>query len=97
MSLKGSLRYLAGVDYLEKMLEREDLLRREGSPLTETFENIPPKLRLPTQCDIGTMVSIYGLRAKSMFAYPLVLASRWTGVAAMYKKYQERRASKEKK
>ena len=73
MRFKEALSYITGADYLGDAIQSEKDLLREATGEEHS---------LPLQADLKTSATIYVKRLKTMVVYPVVLASRVTGVDA---------------
>jgi len=71
------IKYVPASDFLQKRLHREDQLKIASKGTKDI---------LPAECDLETMARIYGLRARTMVEYPLVLVARITGMNYLYRR-----------
>lgn len=76
MKLGEGVSHLLGIDYLKQMRTKSDTLAISATGSKDV---------LPTETDLKTAVQMYGLVLRSMFEYPFVLVSRWTGIDLAYK------------
>ena len=80
MKVLDSIKYMVGIDFLQRRLQKEKQLKR-GSKGTKDI--------LPTECGLDTMAKIFGLRARTMVEYPLVVSTRVTGIDYVYQRLRK--------
>ncbi len=86
MNLRETLIYLTGADYLKMHLNQQQAM------LAQNIGN--NELHLPLEEDFKTAGRVYADRLRTIVGYPLLMASRLTGIDTIVRKAKQQRSTK---
>jgi hypothetical protein len=86
MRIPDIITYLTGADYLSAKMKQENRLLIQASRSLEPI--------LPIEAGFKTAARIYAERLKEFFIYPVIVASRLTGLDAAAKVISKKNTSK---